>query len=457
MNTTLEKIVSEWRNNKGIGSVILSKEEDEIAILKDILSKMNTANINSKRVIVVETFGDRSHLLNELKEVLTENTKLFTANFVESISTHASYYDLIILYNLDNFKNHLESLTNHCKFRLGLFNNRLTDADAVNRLYNLCPKLSNITNKDLLEMRYSTPVEEIQIGIDITDTSEDYSLLQKYNEYIQQSIAIFGSLDIMNQCRIGNAQLNISAYQLCANIANENGWSDHLDMTIPFNKEIDSMYNPGSLRERANLTYDIIRKRQNLLSDYKDKIKEIDSIYTEHTDKKILIINKRGEFANEVTYQLNMTHGNVCGNFHDRVDPIPQYDVNGNIVVYKSGANKGTPKLLKADAQKTYYLECFNRDIINVLSTNNIPDQKLNLTADIVIITSPMCKTLKEYLYRLNGLKMGQKLTLYTLYIKNSLEEKLLDNRELLPNQRVVKNCKNDANSIDFNDFVIDD
>lgn len=462
MMTMLEKLLLEWRNKKGIGSVIINDVDKELELLKEVLIKVTSKSPNNKILIVIDSFNDRYKINDIVKEIKINGRGqifIFTKDYVNNLPL--SYrYELVITFNITTITDRVKELLQIAKFKLCIFKERLNAAEDVTKLYNVAPMLDSIKDEDLRQLRYSTPVEEIQVGIDIPNTSEDYTLLQKYNEYIQQSIAMFGSLDVMNQCRTGNAALNISAYQLCLNIAQENGWSDHLDMTIPFNKELDNIYNPGSLKERANLTYDIIRKRQNLLSDYKGKIDEIKNIVEKHKDSKILIINKRGEFANEVTYELNVTHGMICGNFHDRVEPIPQVDVNGDVVLYKSGSNKGTPRYMKADAQKTYFNSLINNGVIRVLSTNNTPDEKLDLEPSVVIITSPMCKTLREYLYRLKGLKIGQigqVLTLYTLYIKNSMEEKLLDNRELLPNQRVVKKCKNGDNLIDISDYVIDD
>ena len=39
------------------------------------------------------------------------------------------------------------------------------------------------------------------------------------------------------------------------------------------------------------------------------------------------IINKRGEFASKVTDYINQFSENViCGNYHDKVEPIPALD-----------------------------------------------------------------------------------------------------------------------------------
>ena len=79
-----------------------------------------------------------------------------------------------------------------------------------------------------------------------------------------------------------------------------------------------------NLKERASKTYEIIRNRSQLLSDYDGKLDAILKIIEDNPGKKILIINKRGDFATRVTEYINCcSMSPICGNYHDRVEPIP--------------------------------------------------------------------------------------------------------------------------------------
>ena len=51
--------------------------------------------------------------------------------------------------------------------------------------------------------------------------------------------------------RLGNSNTNSSSMAVCYNIARQNGWNENLDMTIQFNVEIDELYSPNALKERA--------------------------------------------------------------------------------------------------------------------------------------------------------------------------------------------------------------
>ena len=149
-----------------------------------------------------------------------------------------------------------------------------------------------------------------------------------------------------------------------------------------------------------------------------------------------------------------MSENVVCGNYHDKVDNIPAVDLDGKPIYYKSGVHKGERKMMGAKAQKTLNINKFNLNNINVLSTNNAPDKDLDIDVDIIIITSPMCENIKSYMYRLSNLFFrNMTLDLYSIYIKGSTEQRLLERKELA-NNHTIKNANTDEN---FSNFIVVD
>ena len=257
---------------------------------------------------------------------------------------------------------------------------------------------------------------------------------------------------------LGNKILNISGNQICENIARENGWSDTLDMSEPFNVRTDEYYNPNVLRERVTKTHELIRCRIKLLSDVDLKIFEILNIVRNNKDAKILIINKNGEFAKLVSDTINTDIGNICGNYHNNLPTIDAVDINGNPILVKSGANKGKRKQMAAKAQKTLTEKLFNSGKLNVISTNSAPDKDLNIDVDIVIITSPLCETIESYIYRLSQVNIRpSRLQLYTMYCASTLEEKRLNQRNVTKNHEIVNIEKNNDNDANISGFTIAD
>ncbi len=458
------KAIEHWKENKGMGVAIIPYPlEDKIMVL-GVLQKIYAKTPNITTVIITKSFNERQQIIEYLtqQEELKENNeefknlihngkiKIFTDNYIKTLNNYTTPL-LCIWYRPDIICDEIIEYVNRCRFKLIVLNKFLPNPNDIISIYNIAPLLPDFQQTEIEQLRLSTPVEELQIGIDISKDSEANKFLKYYDEYINTSLSIFGSFDLIQQAYSGNKQLNISSTQICHQIAQENGWNEHLDMSIEFNLEIDKLYNPNNIRERAIKIYEIIRERNKLLSNFEGKLDIILNIVKEHKDKKILIINKHGEFANIITEFINNNSKHIiCGNYHDKVDNIPAVTAWGNPIFYKTGSRKGERKMMGAKAQKTLNVDRFNLDFINVLSTNNSPDKDLAIDVDVVIITSPMCEDIKSYMYRLSKIYFRSKyILLYTLYCKNTSEQRLIEQKTLTENHN-VKNSYADKNKFDF-------
>ena len=463
-----ENAINHWRDEKGIGTAIIPTPLNDKLMVLGVLQRIYARSPTINSVIITNSFSERQNIIEfltqqenaeennkEFKNLITSGKiKVFTDKFVKSCKIK-TYPFLCVWYRPDGACKEILDYVSKCKFKLVVLNKFLSNYDDVAKLYQVAPLLKDFQQAEVEAIRLSTPVEETQIGVNIPADSKVYELLKYYDEYVSTSLNIFGSFDIMQQANTGNQQLNISSTQICYQIAQENGWNEHLDMNIEFNLEIDRLYNPNNLKERVSKTYEIIRERSKLLSDFEGKLDVILDIVRENKDKKILIINKRGDFASKVTDFLNdLSDTIICGNYHDKVNNIPAVTFTGQPVYYKSGARKGERKMMGAKAQKTLNVERFNKDIIHVLSTNNSPDKDLAIDVDVVIITSPMCEDIKSYMYRLSKIYFRSKLIkLYSLYCLNTKEQQMIEKKTISDNH----NVKNSNANENYSDFIIDD
>lgn len=445
--------VENWRNNKGIGTTLIPPPiDDKIMIIKILLKIYNKKN-DVNTLIIVNTFFDRKEIINTLNDYVDEETnivfknlladnkiKVFTTSYINSNNMYNIPY-LTILYHSESIHDDIFNLLAKSKFKLVVFNKFNLSKEDISKLYSICPLLNDFKQNEINELRTSTPVEEIQIGVTIPPDSDDFKLLSYYNDYINQSIAIFGSFDNIQYARVGNSDLKLTASQFCCNLAAENGWNDHLDMSVGINVQLDEVYNPNAIKERANDVYNKMRERRQFLSNYKAKLNEIYTIIKENENKRILIINKYADFATTVTKYINSKIGKeICATYHDQVEPIPAVTLDGEPILVKSGSLKGTQKIYHAQAQKSYNKCRFNENIINVLSTNNAPDKDLNIPIDIIVITSPECEDIQSYKYRLNNVSYpNEVIKLYTLFVRGSSEEKRLSNKTINENHTIVK------------------
>ena len=446
-----EESIEKWRINRGKGTMVLDKKTDPFPIVLNIIQRLfNKSPTNT--IIVVKDFNERSKLIvylthqddeennKEFQTLIKDKVlRIFTADFMMKYRFES--LGLCVTIGNESINSATIEFLNRSKYRLTILDEYLKDIDLRLKLYEVNAVLEGFDQNEVNNLRMTTPVEEIQIPVEIDDETV-IDELAKCDKYITESINIFGSFDIIQQCRVGNSTINISAEQYCNQIAQDNGWSDTMDMTVPINVKVDEMYNPCKLRERASMVYDIIRRRSQLLSDYEGKLIEVVNIIREHKDEKFIVISKRGEFAAKVTEYINKFTTSKCGDYHDKLDNIPAVDINGNELYYKSGANAGRRKMMGYQAQKTLNEAKFNFDMINVLSLSNAPTKSLNINVSNVIITSPQCDTIEQYIYRLNNVNFGNNIKLYTLFIKNSVEQKSLQAKEISTNHKIVNNCE---------------
>lgn len=466
-----EQAALNWRDNKGVGTAFVPAPLNDKVLVYQILSRLYARSPAASTVVIVNEFKERTDLIeflthtgdeendNEFKKLIdTKLIRIFTQHFLNTGGWNSAA-TLCVWYRPSEYNLGTALYIDRCRFRLVVLNKLFNSNADSTALYKIAPILDCFKQAELDELRVSTPVEEMWISTIIPEDSEDYRLYQYYCKYIETSLNIFGSFDIMQQARIGNTVLNISSAEICAQIAQENGWNEHLDMSYEYNRQIDELYNPNNLRERATQTYEVIRNRSNLVSDYEGKLEKVLELVKAHSGDKILIINKRGEFASKVTdYLNNNSETDICGNYHNKVDNIDAVDVEGNPIYIKSGVEKGKRKAMGAKAQMTLNEKRFNLGKINCLSLSNAPDKSLCVDVDVIIITSPLCEDIKSYLYRLADVNISaEKIKLFSIFCKNTIEQTKLMNKPQTETHEIVNKSEFNAISENNSDFIIVD
>ena len=466
-----EQAALNWRDNKGVGTAFVPAPLNDKVLVYQILARVYARSPTATTIIAVKDFAKRKEIIEfltstadednnkEFKELLNKKLiRIFTVDFLKG-GGWTSAATLFIWYRPESYDIGIGLHMRRCTFKLVVLNKLFTNTNDSMLLYNTAPLLSCFKQAEIDQLRASTPVEETWISVTIPEESEQFKLYQYYCKYIETSLNIFGSFEIMQQARIGNVALNISSAEICAQIANENGWSEHLDMSFEYNRQIDELYNPNNLRDRASQTYEIIRNRTNLLADYEGKLEKVLDIVRDNPDSKILIISKRGEFASKVTdYLNNNSETDICGNYHNKVDNIDAVDIDGTPIYIKSGVEKGKRKSMGYKAQMTLNEKRFNLNLIRCLSTSNSPDKSLCIDVDLIIITSPICEDIEAYLYRLAKLNIiSDKIKLFSIFCKNTIEQQKLVSKPLTETHTIVNKSEFSANVENKFDFVIVD
>lgn len=455
--------VDVWRLNKGIGTFVIPAPFDVLRPLLYILPQLYNKSPTTSVVIIVKDFADRSSIESYLT---TLNNEVWNNSFrtiihngslriltTEYAAEHINDYSplLTIIYNPSIFHFVHIAMIEKSKFKLVILS-KLLDNKTMDDFYTVAPSIGNFSQNVIDEVRTNRPVKECLVGLTITPDTELDKEMNYYNREISTALAIFGNFDNIKYARLGNSATNCSSMMICDAIARTNGWDNHLDMSSEFNRDIDKLYSPSAIKERADSIYNIIRERSTKLASSKDKLSYILDIVNDNLDKNILIINKYGEFANLVTDYLNDKFGKrICANYHNKVDNVPAVDDYGNPILIKSGPKKGQPKLLGVIAQKKLAQKLMNSHKINVISCGASPDKSLDVDIDLVIITSPLCDTIESYFYRLSKVHFNNEVLLYTLFYKSTLEEKKLEDRSVPANHTIIndfdRNVKVDNNN----------
>lgn len=456
-NKYIKQVVDGFQNNKGKASIYCFTSSIIPELVYNIIVPFSKKHTNEQIFIVVDKYDTRKNIIAFFNKhnITKENGYDIRILSDSYINTKYSYaYKLIITIGVNDNLDVLNHLINQSKFLLSIFTKNIMNPDFIIKIRNIIPFIDtdNIDSAVRAEQIYS-PVEEYRYGVDLTN--DDIELYNKYTNYISTSMSIFENLSNIEKCKKGDSVNNISAAEFRNNIAIKNGWSESLDTTIDFMKQIDDLYNPNVLFERACNFYNIVKQRKDLVCDNEIKFEMIGNICLDNQDKKILIVSKRGEYAAKLTKYLNECLDIKCGDYHDCIDDAVAVDDDNNIILVKSGVNKGKPKIIGSQAQSSANEARFNKGFINVLSIKSSSNVKLKIACDIVIFTSSLCEDIIKLRTRFPGITFNNNPTkIYRIYCNNTIENDIFITEIENKNIKVMNDTENfiayDENSGDI-------
>lgn len=406
----------------------------------------------SRKILIVTPYYD---VTNKIKgELIKIDDKEHTnISYLTKLYVNPKYnynYDCTIVVGINGEDSIdlelLRKLDSCSKFTLFIFtiNSLPNDINLFLTKHSNFLKTTVTPNEARMAYLYS-PVEEWRCGVELSETDrEEYD---KANQYIADCISIFGDLKTIEKCARGDKLLNISASEFRYNFAIENGWNEHLNMNSDYEKSIDEIYNPNTLNEKANTFYTITHKRKEIAINNDNKLIEIGKIVRENYDKKICIVSKSGEMALAIANYLNgeeFAELNIkCGQYHDCIPETYGIDDEGNILIRKSGKDKGKPVILKSQASSTQYERLYNFDIINIMSIKFASNVKLKISFDLIIFTDCLTANIIDFKSRfINSYCNSLPNKVYRLYSTNTIEEKSLNSENIMSNVQIMSHIE---------------
>lgn len=443
-----QEVISGFQANRGKASVYCFPPIDFAKVIHEVIVQFRDKSPEAPVFVAVDSYATRTAVTGILNKEGIDNVKVLSADYVNA--KYKYDYKLVITVGVNDDIEVLSLLHSQAKFMLCILTKNIMDNSFISQLRGFLPTIDVTVSENAIRTdNIYSPVEETRIGIDLT--TEERELYDKYSEYISTSVSIFGDISNIEKCRIGDNQNNIGASEFRDDLAKQNGWSTELDTTIEWSKQIDDVYNPNVLLERANNFYNITKQRRDLVTDTPIKLQKILSICLDNKDKKILIVSKRGEFASYITKVINEMTDIKCADYHDNIESAILLDEYGDTVLIKSGKDKGKPKVVGAIAISTLNMKRFNAPYkqnnpltVNCLSIKNSSAVKLEIAVDIVIFTTPFIDDIIAFKTRFSNVHFNAAPTiLYKIYCIGTIEQKHLLKQKETPLITVIDDSDN--------------
>lgn len=453
----ISQVVNGFQENKGKASVYCFSVGVIPELVYSIITPFCKKHPNRQIFIVVDSYNTRKNIYSYLKSKDADletgyDVKILSADYVKSKFTYN--YELTITVGVNDNLELINKLSNESRFTLAILTKNIMNNDFIHGIRGFLPSIET-ADLDIAIRRDNiySPVEEWRQGVELSD--EDRELYDKYSEYITTSVTIFGSLDNIEKCKTGDAKYGISAATFRNNIAHQNGWREDLDTTIPIMKQIDDIYNPNILLDRAHNFYTIAKQRRDLVTDNKSKLDKIYQICCDNRDKRILIVSRRGEYAAKITEYINnraeIEKSNLwCRDYHDCLDARPLVKLDGHPVLYKSGERKGQPVMAAWQKQSSINEALFNAHSINILSIKSSSNPKLKIAVDVVILTSSLCDIIDVKMRFANVTFDNAVTKVYRLYCIGTIENEKL-NKEI--DNPIIKVMNDTENFVGYDEF----
>lgn len=448
--TANEKFIVEVMNgfqlNRGKGSVYCVKPFTPYKLVAKCIITFFNKHADKRILIIVETYNIRIELLKALDELAPNRNfevKILTAAYINPKYRYDSDYTIIVGCIKDSKL--IGKLSNESKFTMYVITEHISNQNIISNIRKHLPNIEVSVNKDDIqrELIYS-PVEEHWYGVELSD--DDLEQYNKYTEFINNTIAIFGNLQNIEFAKHGNPKLNISSSEFRHYLAKQNGWNEELDMSIEYNKMVDTNYNPAVLFEKACTFYNITNERRSLLLNNKNKLDKIKEVCDNNVGKRILILSKNGEFAAAITKYLNDSAGNtICGDYHDCIEDMLAVDMYGNPILVKSGVDKGKPKVVKSAAISTNNEKMFNEGIITILSAKVSSNIKLCIKVDVVIFTDGISTDIVEVKNRFCNVTFNVPTISHRMFSSNTIEYRKLIDKNQPANVTIIDQSEKNA------------
>ena len=319
-----ELSISKWKEAKGLGTLNLVPRFGKTRIAKLISDRTLEKRPASKILAVAHNDIAYKNLLNNLSDkVVCMTVHRILLNIVE----YDIDWDLIIVDEIHRFTvgSYLQILNLKSKFKLGLTGDKLAKypmAMLKDRGYGV---IDVITEEEAIEQKWISDFVEYNLPVEIeehkkakyslyskkiTELMENYGPLYKRMNTVLNQHVFNNSLDLMFglyngiDIRLKNfKKIRLNADVVRNTLSTSMGWSPNLDPKEPNTARIDKYFNPGVLHEVGKLFGDLVRERNDLIINSRNKLDAVVEIIKAN-DVPTIIFSESTQMASDIARVL---------------------------------------------------------------------------------------------------------------------------------------------------------
>jgi superfamily II DNA or RNA helicase len=405
------KGIETWRLNKGIGTLNYVQRFGKTYVAKIIVDRfIERAKVKEQKTLKESTIiaicpNDITY--KNLRANLAPGVIILTMNKAMNMFDELknTTIDLLIVDEIHRFTyGHQKILLGlESTFRLGLTGDRLSkDALKVLKANNF-QVIDSIDEEEAVLNGWISESVEYNIPVDIEDYKKDAytAYTKKIKEITDLYKDVYRKLnsevpalnfrsdsDLMYSLYGGftyksptsKGTVYIKGDIIRQELARIMGWSKDMDMSIDRNQQLDMYYNPSELHKVAKLYCDIVRNRNELIINSKNKIEKVLEIISANPVPTI-IFNESTSMASMIAQAL----GDEAIEYHSNVDSKYIKDPNTN--EYVCGKN-GKPIKFGKERLKKFAIEGINVGLFKYICTAKALNEGVNIPILEQVITT---------------------------------------------------------------------
>jgi superfamily II DNA or RNA helicase len=403
-----------WKRNNFIGTLWYTMQFGKtfvgIKAINKILFRNPTAIIYILVPSVIIQKNWKRYLESYVKDQST--IKIITrSQLIDGLDINP---DILIIDEIHKFTSeasYAALLKIRCKYILGLTGTYPGGKDKI-LLDRFCPVIDKISSEEAITNGWITPFIEYNYTIDFP--LKDKIRYMKFSEPISETLTLFKGTakdfntyshselfktdyQVIDACFRGitakdnmGRPLRLNASDIRIVIASLRGWNQFMDITTAYGKQTNDYWNPNAIEDRVKTFTNQVRRRNNLMITHPLKLEKINEIVLKFF-KPTIIFNESTDFADAVCASINRLGKEsipICTVYHSNIPSRFLRDVNGDIIMYKSGARAGEPKMFGKQTLKEDAINGFETGRYTCLSTSKALDEGLSIPNIQIVITT---------------------------------------------------------------------